>query len=65
MIEITTVMLILGEFADFFFLQVEQGILFYSRILFGHVWMRKEQIVFGLDSEKGTSWVVEETTVVF
>lgn len=61
MIEMTAVMLILGEFADLFF----AWNLFHSHILFGSVWMRKEQIVFGLDSEKETSWVMEEATVVF
>lgn len=69
MIEMTAVMLILGKFADFIFFfpffACGARNLFHSHILFGSVWMRKEQIVFGLDSEQGTSWVGEETTVVF
>lgn len=53
----------LGGFADF----SARGAcnFFHPHILFGSLWMRKEQIVFGLDSEKETSWVVEEATVVF
>lgn len=66
MIETTTVMLILGGFADFFFFFARGARnLFHSHILFGSVWMRKEQIVFGLGSEKETSWDMEEATVVF
>lgn len=60
-------LLILREFADFFFFFFACGAqnLFHSHVLFGSVWMGKEQIVFGLDSQKETSWVMGEATVVF